>query len=448
MSHTSTAQYDIALASGRQSRFPKTFLQPSSRPVWQDTITWLLLWPMLTLIARQVVYFSGPARDTAAFALGGAHESHVYTYVDFFFLLGFTLACARQTWNVAIKNKALLGLMCLAVISVLWSTAKQTTFQVSIKVWVGSLFACYLATRFTSQWLMRFLIFMGVVTALGSILFAVAIPSYGVFAGYAGGAWQGITSHKNTLGLAMAYLLTPIFFVDGIRLNRRVLYSLLMLFVLYKSQSKGAYLDTAAMLLFVGFLYLARRLRISDLMLIILVSGVLITATVIIGVVFLEPITFALGKDPTLDGRTVIYKLVWQAITKHPWLGYGYTSFWYPGSNESQFISLSLDWPGIGYSENGFLELLLALGFVGLSMLLAMLGKAIVQGSLLMRSATYTPRIGWFMTILFLALMTNIDAGWFLAVDNIDWVLIIVACVGLNEEWGKFRTAKATSVFA
>jgi len=278
---------------------------------------------------------------------------------------------------------------------------------------------------------------MGVVTALMSILFAVALPSSGVFAGYAGGAWQGITSHKNTLGLAMAFLITPIFFVEDIALNRRVIYTVLLLFLLYKSQSKGAWLDTVAMFSFVGFIYLVRRLRFPELMLMLIATGVVIVLVTVIGIVFLEPITFSLGKDPTLDGRTVIYKLVWQAIMRHPWLGYGYTSFWYPGSNESQFISLSLRWPAIGYSENGFLELLLSLGFVGLSLLLYMLGKALCQGAQLVRSPLYTPRVGWFLTILFLALVTNIDAGWFLAVDNLDWVLIIVACVGLNEEWSR-----------
>jgi hypothetical protein len=37
------------------------------------------------------------------------------------------------------------------------------------------------------------------------------------------------------------------------------------------------------------------------------------------------------------------------------------------------------------------------------------------------------------MSILFYVTLTNIDAGWLLTPHLLDWVLIIVACVGLND---------------
>ena len=36
----------------------------------------------------------------------------------------------------------------------------------------------------------------------------------------------------------------------------------------------------------------------------------------------------AVGKDPTLSERTVIWAAVWTTITKQPILGYGYGAFW------------------------------------------------------------------------------------------------------------------------
>jgi membrane protein required for beta-lactamase induction len=44
------------------------------------------------------------------------------------------------------------------------------------------------------------------------------------------------------------------------------------------------------------------------------------------------------------------------------------------------------------------------------------------------------------MTILVLSMLTNIDAGWFLTADTLDWVLIVIACIGLNEESARVRT--------
>ena len=40
---------------------------------------------------------------------------------------------------------------------------------------------------------------------------------------------------------------------------------------------------------------------------------------------------------------------------------------------------------------------------------------------------------GWYLTILFLAALTNIDAGWFMTLNTLDWVLILVSCIGMND---------------
>ena len=50
---------------------------------------------------------------------------------------------------------------------------------------------------------------MGVASATLSITFAVALPSYGIFQGYAGGAWQGICPSKNALGISMGLSAHP-----------------------------------------------------------------------------------------------------------------------------------------------------------------------------------------------------------------------------------------------
>ena len=122
----------------------------------------------------------------------------------------------------------------------------------SIQAGLCALFACYLSARYTTDRLMQLLIFMGVVSAFFSILFALALPSYGVFQGYTGGAWQGICDHKNTLGISMAFLLTPVFFTDAYSRGRKLMYGALLLFLIYKSQSRSAWFITAGMLLFVG----------------------------------------------------------------------------------------------------------------------------------------------------------------------------------------------------
>jgi exopolysaccharide production protein ExoQ len=418
-------------------------LNRAPAPVSQEVLSWLLFWPLLTLIARQAVYFSGPARTAEAFqngaAMAGQRGAHYYLYVDLLFLLAFVLGGYRQVWSVLRRNLLVPAILSLAVCSALWSPSPTITLQMCIQVGLCTLFACYLSARYTTDRLMQLLIFMGVIAALLNVLFALALPRYGIFQGYAGGAWQGICSHKNTLGISMAFLLTPVFFTGAYDRNRKIAYSALLLFLIYKSQSRGAWFDTAGMLLFVAGLVLVRRIRARELAPLVLIAAAAVAATVVLAVHYWPLLATHMGKSSSMSGRTEIYAEVLRSIVKHPVLGYGFGAFWYPGNPEFQRISLALRWPNVGYAENGILELALQTGLLGVGIVVAMLARAGIQGMRLLRSPQYTPRVGWFLTVLFLVALTNIDAGWFMTSDTLDWVLIVVSCVGMNEEVSRLR---------
>ena len=407
-------------------------------PISHEVQTWLLFWPLLTLVARQAVFVSGPARTAMAIqhgaAMAGARASHNYIYVNLALLFGFVFAGHSQIWDTLKKNRLIIVSLVLAVCSAMWSASPTITLQMCVEVGLCTLFACYLSTRYTTERLMELVVFMGVASALLSILFALALPSYGIFQGYSGGAWQGICTSKNTLGITMAYLLTPVFFTTSYSRGRRLAYGALILFLIYKSQSRGAWIDTAAMIAFVVSLGLIRRARAREAALLLLIIATAGVATVALGIHFWPLLATKMGKDASMTGRTDIYIEVWHSIMKQPVFGYGFGGFWFPGSLESQRVGLALGWPNIGYSENGILELALQTGFTGVALVMTMLGRAVGQGARLLRSADYSPRIGWFLTILFLAALTNIDAGWFMTSDTLDWLLIVVACVSLNQE--------------
>ena len=353
--------------------------------------------------------------------------------MNMFLLFAFVTAGYRQVWGVLKRNLLIAAMLCLAVCSTLWSVSVTITLQMCLAVGLCTLFACYLSARLTTERLMQLLIFMGLVSALLSIVFVFALPSYGVFQGRTASAWQGICVHKNTLGLSMAFLLTPVFFTNSYKRGRLLLYSGLLLFLIYKSQSRGAWCDTAGMFVFVGCIHLLRRVRAREVTLVLVVMGAAGLATLALGLYFWPVLATSMGKDASMSGRTGIYAEIWRSIMKQPLFGYGFGSFWYAGNPERQRIGLAIRWLNIGYSENGVMELALQVGFVGVGLLFAMLGRAAVQGIRLLRSPYYSPRVGWFLTILFLAALTNIDAGWFMTADTLDWVLIVVSCVGLNE---------------
>jgi O-antigen ligase len=79
-----------------------------------------------------------------------------------------------------------------------------------------------------------------------------------------------------------------------------------------------------------------------------------------------------LGRNPTLTGRTVIWKAV-LAQPINPLIGAGFESFWMGNRMESVW---SMSQRGIQQAHDGYLELYLNLGWVGLSLL----GMLIVTG--------------------------------------------------------------------
>lgn len=404
-------------------------------PVSQQVLTWLLFWPLLSLIARRAVYFDGPARSAVTLQVGSATGggSHAALYVNLLFLFGFVLVGYREVWAVLKKNPLILAMLVLAVCSVLWTVSTTITVNSCIEVGLCTLFACYLSARLTAERLMSLLIFIGSIAAVLSILFALFLPAYGI-AGGANGEWLGICSQKNELGVSMAFLLTPVFFTSSYGRGRKLIYSALLLFLIYKSQSRGAWCDTAGMLLFVGWLSLIRRLRARELAPLLLIAATIVAATLALGLHYWPLIATSMGKDPSMTGRGPIYLEVWRSIIKRPVLGYGFGAFWYGGNPEVKRIGIAIHWTGIGYAESGILELALQIGFLGVGLVVVMIGKAAVRGIRLLRTPQYSPRVGWFVTVLFLAALTNIDAGWFMTVDTLDWVLILISCIALNQE--------------
>lgn len=420
--------------------------RPAQVPVSQQVLTWLLFPPLLTLIARQVILLAGPARSAAAYQYGtavtGARGAHYEVYIIAIYLLGFVAAAWHGIWSVLRHNMLVLASLTLAGISVAWSPEPLVTLQMTFHVTLTTLFACYLCSRLKTEDLMALLMFMGVATASLSLLFVVALPSYGVFASYAGGAWQGICDHKNTLAISMAYLLTPAFFIQRYTRGQKLLYGVFLLFMIAMSQARGPWVGTLVMLLFVAWLHLVRRARGREARLLVVLTLAFTVAAVVVGTANVGTIARLLGKDPSISGRTGIYVEVWRSLLKKPLFGYGFGTFWSHNSPEANRIREAIGWPNIGYSESGILEVALQTGFVGAGLIILMLGQAFVQAIRLVRSPLYTPRVGWFLTMLVFAMTTNIDDGWFMDSTCIDWVLILVACIGLNRE---FRRARMVS---
>jgi hypothetical protein len=72
----------------------------------------------------------------------------------------------------------------------------------------------------------------------------------------------------------------------------------------------------------------------------------------------------ALGKDPTLTGRTDLWPYVIDRIADKPLFGWGFNGFWLPSNPAAIEISSSVGWYVVE-AHNGLLEFLIELGVIG-----------------------------------------------------------------------------------
>jgi exopolysaccharide production protein ExoQ len=431
-----TAEYDGRGCNPALVHQAESEVKLSRAPLHQQVVTWLLMLPLLNMVAKGSLSFLSPPATAFnyqnAYLANTAQGIRLPVVMEVVMLTTFALIGYRRIWRVLAENKIILLSLCFAAISALWSEAPIMTLRTTVDVTLTTLFACYLTAKMSTQRLMYLFMLLGTVAAVLSVLLALFLPRFGIFQGYSGGAWQGICIHKNTLGLSMAFLLTPVFFVKR-PLLLRTGYAALLLFLVVMSQSRSAWLETAGMLLFIVWLASFRRLNSKESLLFAMVTIIVVIGVVVFGVTHSAMLAAILGKDPTLTGRTVIYSAVLESISKHPLLGYGFGAFW-RFNPESLNIALRVNWINIGYAENGLLDLWLQIGAVGLGLVVFMFAKAIRQAARLIRSPYYTPRIGWFSTLILLELVTNIATGWLMAGDSLDWLLTLVACIGLARE--------------
>jgi O-antigen ligase len=97
----------------------------------------------------------------------------------------------------------------------------------------------------------------------------------------------------------------------------------------------------------------------------LLVLAGLGAAIVVLLLTSVEAVLVWSGRDPTLTGRTLIWQVTWELIQQRPILGFGYGAFWLEGNESASVLQEAVRW-ATPTAHNGYLDLILALGFVGL----------------------------------------------------------------------------------
>jgi exopolysaccharide production protein ExoQ len=343
-----------------------------------------LLIPMVWLLltgSRPVSMWLGVAPQTGTATIyeeGSPVDRAVFIVLEAA-ALTILISRAAQTGPILRKNWPILLFFFYAAFSILWSEDPFVTLKHWIKgIGDVAMVLVVLTEPDMMDAIKRLVTRVGFTLLPLSVLLCKYYPRWGrVLSGGGQMQWNGVTLQKNTLGsLCMVYGLGLLWRFcsayedrqDPARRRRLLAIGtvLLMTFwLLWKCRSMtsivGLGMGGALMLL-------SRRpaFRRQPILVHILVVAMLSTAVYAIFFQSSGELLQQIGKDPTLTGRTAIWHAV-LSVPVNPVVGVGYESFWLGRRLQDLWVRF----PEIKINEahNGYIEMYLNLGWVGIFLL-------------------------------------------------------------------------------
>ncbi|EAP88982.1 hypothetical protein OA2633_01499 [Oceanicaulis alexandrii HTCC2633] len=270
--------------------------------------------------------------------------------------------------GLMVRAWPLMVLAVLPMVSACWSLDPGLTLRRGLGVLFPALFALWMASRFSWRDLIRLLAVSLSVLAVGSLVMSVLFPAYGVMHEIHPGAWSGLWFEKNRMGAVMALAAMSGMAAAFTTPHRReVRYwgalVILAVFLVLMSTSKTALMACMIGVLGPVMIYLARQ---GFIMAAIAVFSGLFGVFALTLVILIGPgvILEALGRDPTLTGRTDIWIGLLQAVQMRPWTGFGWGVFWLVEDGPVFWVRQATQWE-VPSAHNSWLEIALALGLPG-----------------------------------------------------------------------------------
>jgi exopolysaccharide production protein ExoQ len=360
----------------------------------------------------------------------------------------------RRVRTIIAANPQIVIFFSYCLISLLWSDYPFVVF----KRWnrsVGDI-AMVLVIVTERDWvnaLKRILVRLAFVLIPLSILFIRFYPSLGRF--YSRGGvpeWTGVGTDKNALGMicmlfgvSLLWLGITTYRNRSARTRTRKLVALsivstMILYLIMVADSKTAlacFVMAGALIVVTSFGPSFRNPAFVS----VLVAGMLAVSFCVLFLGIGGGALSAMGRDASLTGRTEVWKTV-LPYAKNAWVGAGYENFWI--GERLQIFNRLLG--GLNQAHNGYIEIYLNLGWVGL----VLLGAIIVAGYRnVMRALRTSPETGRLKLAFFLiCLVYNFTEASF-KMESPVWIFFLWAVIAVPKPVVRARlfTSPAQNVY-
>jgi exopolysaccharide production protein ExoQ len=305
---------------------------------------------------------TGGGSETAA---DGDSRTQVFLAILYLAVAALALSEFRSTiWTIR-RTPAIIVLLLLAVASTLWAEMPDHVFRRAIALAGTCLFGIVFAARFA--FLEQLKLLRWVLRAAAVLSAALVVLGHGVILSTGGESLRGVFNHKNRLGAAMALALLIEWYIPDqtrwLKIVKAISLALFASLLIYSNSMTSVVTVAVTFLIMWAFSTIYRRykLLVPVLFPLLLLAGVLFGAAG----VSVGSLTGSMGRSSDLTGRTELWGSVASIILERPVLGYGFSGFWEGASSEAAAVENNIGWSP-SYSHNGYLEVTLSLGFVGL----------------------------------------------------------------------------------
>jgi exopolysaccharide production protein ExoQ len=349
----------------------------------------------------------------------------VYGTLGFFICLDFRRVvqwlCAMR-WTV--------GIACLGIASSIWSQFPLLTLRRSLPFALAGLFGLCLAVRFPVRRQLSILWLAMIALSLGTIVVALFFPRVGLDASAGHFTdWQGVFTSKNGCGRIMV-LATAVALCQRRGWVHTIVSLTLFILIAGMSGSRGAWVIEALVLAgYVAIRVCERMDSRSRVLLLVFGSATALAATAGVASKYAAIAAFV-GRDATLTGRTEIWRHVWPFILERPVLGWGYAAFWHGTQGEAFKVVAAMRFI-IFHAHNGFLEIWLELGAVGLILFACGYLRAWRKLWPQLRKGQME-RVMWMMFVLILIGLYDLDENTLLIYNGLFWVLYVATLVNIE----------------
>jgi len=361
-------------------------------------------------------------------------------YVATFF---FLMVSQRRISLGIIRNFWFWLLVFWTCTSVVWTDALWVTTRQVIALCGTTLFSIYLVNNLDIQKYIKLLAISLLIIILSSFFFIFLFPEIGIMHD-ASNEWRGIFTHKNHLGKAVSLsILAFSYLILTVKKGKWiwVLGWFSSVGLLVGCQSAAATIISIFIVSVILVFYFAQK---KPLLVWITVLGLIIFVT-LIPIPNKEQMLGFFGKDETLTGRTPLWEFCVFMAQKKPLLGYGYGAFWLgmdgPSAEIWREINMGTD---ANHCHNGFLDIALGIGGIGLFIFVALCIEALIRSSRFL----FIKRLGFqdsiYLILLLWVLPYNISEQALLYRNNIFWILFSSTVLYLQMKKSMLQTEESS----